>query len=478
MLRFLAGLGRSWKAQSSEPDQPPEPETIVVNGETMKAPHPNCTANVRVGSSWRTMKRRTKEPLAEFVQRCEEAALAARDSQPEAASAAAPGKQTGGGDGRVLRKRAVSDVCSEQVEAPAVLCRWCQLPEAAHADANRCASRKYPAIPKPSERAAGSEADRDYHRRYTAASRELQRTADAELATAVDRGLPCPDLPATFAPGGPQHCGGDLVFPGLTLIGAEFGAKNPTFTMASGAVAVFRGRDLLHATLEHHPDPHKGCEAHVSFAVQTQAGTMRLASAAVAETHKELCDLGALDAVTQWKDAVWIPVSKGEQQTNEAAKTHLCHDCETMHSLQWKRVVLYDRGTGKPLVLYDVAGAAAAHFNLNSTLLAQPNSCHTSPNAPYRTRQVGWRRRTDRAPHANFRSSTSTISRSPGMRAVWDQTGQASSVWSCSACVSRAGTRATCRNTHGHGSAPTTQWATSMHTLCSTTSRSSSERKG
>ena len=143
------------------------------------------------------MKRRTNEPLAEFVQRCEEAALAARDSQPEAASAAAPGKQTGGGDGRVLRKRAVSDVCSEQVEAPAVLCRWCQLPEAAHADANRCASRKYPAIPKPSERAAGSEADRDYHRRYTAASRELQRTADAELATAVARGLPCPNLPAT-----------------------------------------------------------------------------------------------------------------------------------------------------------------------------------------------------------------------------------------------------------------------------------------
>ena len=46
-------------------------------------------------------------------------------------------------------------------------------------------------VPKP--RAA----KKDYHRRYSAASRELQRTADAELATAVARGLPCPNLPAT-----------------------------------------------------------------------------------------------------------------------------------------------------------------------------------------------------------------------------------------------------------------------------------------
>jgi hypothetical protein len=187
-VEFCAGLHIVMEPEGA-------PETIVVNGVTMKAPQPNCTANVRVGSGgWRTMKRRKDEPLAEFVQRCEEAALAALDGQPEAAPAAAPGKP---GDGRVLRKRVVSEVCSGQVEAPVVLCRWCRLPEAAHGGANKCPSRKYPAISKPLECAAGSEADRDYHRRYTAASRELQRTADAELATAVARGLPCPNLPAT-----------------------------------------------------------------------------------------------------------------------------------------------------------------------------------------------------------------------------------------------------------------------------------------
>ena len=48
-----------------------------------------------------------------------------------------------------------------------------------------------------------------------------------------------------------RHCGGDLLFPHLTLMDPEWGAKMPLFIMAPGAVATFSGSDLCHGTTEH-----------------------------------------------------------------------------------------------------------------------------------------------------------------------------------------------------------------------------------
>jgi hypothetical protein len=71
-------------------------------------------------------------------------------------------------------------------------------------------------------------------------------------------------------PGGPNHCGGDLVFTHLQLQQNEMAGKMPLFCMAPGSIVVFPGADLYHCTTEHDLEKHcpPNCKAHISFAVQ------------------------------------------------------------------------------------------------------------------------------------------------------------------------------------------------------------------
>ena len=304
------------------------------------------------------------------------------------------------------------------------LCPWCYLPAAAHGGANSCPFRQYPSVsmpPRPVGRTKlvlpkGATAKAAYSKCYSLGLRALQREAESKLAAVVEQGLPPHNLPANIAPGGKQHCGGNLVFPDIKLVGAKFEGKQPLFIMASGAVAIFLGVNLAHATTEHHSDRRKGCGAHVSFALQTQAGTLHTQGQSRAETHAKLCAMGAQDAVVQWRDAVWLPVLKGEQceLVDEVGQTHVYHNDEKMHSLRWKRIVLYDSSTGQPLVLYDLEGGLAKsdlasarkqfsflddfNFNLNR----QVGSLGSDPQGEQRMVMLGIRqqgRNSNKLPH-------------------------------------------------------------------------------
>ena len=314
---------------------------------------------LRVGRRWITLKRRCQESLSAFEKRCAE-----RVRQEEAKMKADMAKcsTSVGAAVRMLRDRACETKSARRIEKPAVLCRWCFLPEAAHRgrSAAQCSRRRLPSkTSMPPAGAPRSAARRDYSRLYTTEKRALERAADAALAAATERGPRPENSPALTGPGGKQHCGGDLVFTGLKLLGSQFERKMPLFIMQSRAAVAFDGHGLAHATTEPHEERRKGHGAHVSFAVQTQAATLNLTSAKRrAEAHAELLAKGAIDAVDKWADAVWLPVCTGEQRplVNEAVQTHLHHDDETMHVLRWNRVVLYDGLTGQPLVLYDAEG--------------------------------------------------------------------------------------------------------------------------
>ena len=353
--------------------------------------------NVRAGHSWITLKRRCHESLPAFGERCEEAAALEEGRQREAENEASLGLPTVrekpddvASATRELRGQARKPDRPPQVEERAALCRWCFLPVLAHCGGSsaQCARRQLPAtasLPPPGAR--GSDARLEYSRCYSAKRRALERAADAALATATDNGPPPHDLATITAPGGKRHCGGNLAFTGLTLVGDQFKGKMPLFVMQPQAVAAFDGRHLTHATTEHHTTTRAGHGAHVSYAVQTQAPTLGLTSARRrAVAHREMLAMGTLDAVEEFSTAVWLSVTVGEQRhpLTEAAQAHLEHNDETMHTLRWKRIVLYNALTGQPLVIYDAEGIGLPHHRRLPRHRHQPSppprmTCHQRP---------------------------------------------------------------------------------------------------
>jgi len=178
--------------------------------------------------------------------------------------------------------------------------------------------------------------------------------------------LPAATTPEALQPGGKCHCGGDLSFPNLTLAHPELGHKMPLFLMAPGAAATFAGSTLCHGSTAHHAknERHCGCEAHVSFAVQTPAATLGVenASAERHTQHEAMLNAGYCDAHSspQWQQpgTVWLPVW---QFPRVAAPLGLLTYSESrMCALPWKRIVLYDAETNLPLVLYDLEGGLQA----------------------------------------------------------------------------------------------------------------------
>ena len=167
--------------------------------------------------------------------------------------------------------------------------------------------------------------------------------------------------PIAGMPGGADHCGGDLLFPLLTLVHGAFRSLMPVFVMKSGAVALFSGSELVHGTLEHHPREERCLLglAHISFAVQTPApllGASRC-SEHVRRLHKELVGLGHIDARAAngvWHDATWLAVQ--HTPNGPIPKGKLRHDATTMAALPYTKVILYDVETSEPLVLYDASG--------------------------------------------------------------------------------------------------------------------------
>lgn len=184
--------------------------------------------------------------------------------------------------------------------------------------------------------------------------------------------LPPLTLAAELCPGGAKHCGGDLLFPLLTLTNPLLQGRMPLFVMVPGAVAAFSGSDLAHGTTEHDaPDARSpGCAAHVSFAVQTPAPTLGFSckSEAGILLHKRLLALGATDACEGRLHpdcgTVWLAV----HQTPHGCMptTRLKYDMETMSVLSYERVVLYDAETKQPLVLYDAKGGLTGASAINA----------------------------------------------------------------------------------------------------------------
>jgi hypothetical protein len=121
-----------------------------------------------------------------------------------------------------------------------------------------------------------------------------------------------PRIDADRMPGGNRCCGGGLTFEQLRLPDGRV----PFFPMPPGALAIFRGVELRHATCEHGPLTcrAKGHEAHISFAIQTPCDVLGVLDESRHAIHKSLVEHGALDAHKIWRDAVWLPVTIEEDQ--------------------------------------------------------------------------------------------------------------------------------------------------------------------
>lgn len=174
---------------------------------------------------------------------------------------------------------------------------------------------------------------------------------------------PPPELRKEIQPGGELHCGGDLCFPNMTVAHQPDRYRMPLFMMKPRAVALFSGCDSCHCTTEHHDRSQRseGCEAHVSFAVQTPASVLGMGGRASERQmlHEELLELGTTDVRELWSDAVWVPVYHFKQA--QAPPVRLSYSEKHMCVLPWKRVVLYDVELGRDdprsmLVAYDVEG--------------------------------------------------------------------------------------------------------------------------
>ena len=189
--------------------------------------------------------------------------------------------------------------------------------------------------------------------------------ADTEVA--CEQAHPPPNLPDEIQPGGTSHCGGDLCFPNMTLAHEPGRYRMPLFMMQPGAVALFSGCDSCHCTTGHHSRSQRrpGCEAHVSFAVQTPASVLGMSSRADdrRKLHRELLELGTTDVRHQWSDAVWVPVWHFKEA--HAPRSRLDYAEQDMCVLPWERVVLYnvELGPDHPrsmLVAYDMEGGLLA----------------------------------------------------------------------------------------------------------------------
>ena len=182
---------------------------------------------------------------------------------------------------------------------------------------------------------------------------------DGAPSSNLDWRLPAPTIPDAVAPGGASHCGGDLIFPNLTVADETLGFDMPKFIMGSGAGVCFSGAASCHGTGPHHDEELRrpGCEAHVSFAIQTPALTLGVErrSAARHELHEKFMGLGAQDARSEaWADAVWVPVWRFAKRP----PTGYLQETEELRMavLRWTKIVLYDVDTDEPLVLYDLYG--------------------------------------------------------------------------------------------------------------------------
>ena len=181
--------------------------------------------------------------------------------------------------------------------------------------------------------------------------------AAASPASPTSTAAPLPD---EVMPGGSRDCGGNLLFPLLTLVAD---GQMPLFVMTSGAVALVSGSDLVHGTTEHHAHEVRaqGCEAHVSFAVQTPApllGSSRGADC-VRALHDELLRLSGDDARETGgrfspANARWLAVQNTPEGPTPSGR--LLYDSSTMTAMQHSRIVLFDAETHQPLVLYDSSG--------------------------------------------------------------------------------------------------------------------------
>ena len=177
--------------------------------------------------------------------------------------------------------------------------------------------------------------------------------------------LPAPTLAADWLPGGSRHCGGDLLFALLTLVHPDGQRRMPLFAKKSGSITAFPGSDLTHGTTRHDPRGQRlpGCEAHVSFAVQTPAATLGVSrtSKAGKAMHEQLLSAGEQDILEGplrrggERGAVWLAVQNAEAWAQKP-KCQLEYNAATMWALPYEAVVLYDVVSGRPLVAYDAFG--------------------------------------------------------------------------------------------------------------------------
>jgi hypothetical protein len=156
-------------------------------------------------------------------------------------------------------------------------------------------------------------------------------------------------------PGGPNHCGGDLVFTHLQLQQNKMVGKMPIFCIAPRSIAVFPGADFYPCTAEHDLEKHclPNCKAHISFAEQTPSPILGQKSF-TNQLHTELLALGGKDGSQCWNDAMWIPVRILDFNTKPIPTTQITFKInkEDLFVLKWHRNVLFnvDVGRNDPLV--------------------------------------------------------------------------------------------------------------------------------
>ena len=180
----------------------------------------------------------------------------------------------------------------------------------------------------------------------------LHRRGSAK-ASLVPAGAP--ELEPAEQVGGARHCGGNFVLPNCVIADPAIGHLVPELLMGPGAVVIFPGNKLVHGTSLHHCKRRRGCEAHVSFAIQTER--QLLGEQNTPQVQAQLATLCMADIADTFADAVWIPVWKFPEAGCPGCRLST-GDPKVTAALGWRRIVLYDADVGmeKPLVAYDADG--------------------------------------------------------------------------------------------------------------------------